>query len=103
MRLSSELRLSGTMTAIGNSTKLILASLFEDSSSTDLVIKCGTKEYKVHRLIVTCHSKYFRKCVEGGFQACTLITTQVPSQLTLCRKRNPASFSSRTTSRKLSS
>jgi len=60
--------------------------LLKDSTFADFVIKCGKKEYKVHRFILSCHSKYFKTCFEGKFKVrrgvedpCALIPTVVSS------------------------
>ncbi|KAK5121590.1 hypothetical protein LTR85_004762 [Meristemomyces frigidus] len=47
--------------------KTVAQSLLKDSTFADFVIKCGWKEYKVHRFILSCHSDYFKKCFEGKF------------------------------------
>lgn len=39
-----------------------------DAQFSDFTIVCGAKEYKVHRVIISSHSKYFARCCSGDFQ-----------------------------------
>lgn len=47
-----------------------IASLFETSNFADFTIKFKDIEYRVHRQIVACHSKYFKKCFDSDFEVC---------------------------------
>lgn len=46
---------------------LTFNSLFREASLTDAVIRCGGREWKVHRAILACHGKFFKRCWQEGF------------------------------------
>lgn len=48
---------------------LSITSFYEGKHS-DLTIKCGTSEFKVHKIILASRSNFFRACLESGFKVC---------------------------------
>lgn len=44
------------------------AKLFNSSEDSDLIIRCGGKQWDVHRHIVCPRSKYFDRACAGGFE-----------------------------------
>lgn len=43
-------------------------SLLASGSLSDFTITCAGKSYKVHRVLLMCHSEYFKTCFEGQFK-----------------------------------
>lgn len=43
-----------------------LSSRLTDARFSDFTIKCGTDEYKVHKLIITALSDYFARAIDFG-------------------------------------
>lgn len=69
------LNLRNTHTAFGDTVaamegtqfKAFAESLLKDSSLADFEISCGSDTYQVHRVILACHSQYFKSLFEGKF------------------------------------
>ncbi|GKU15375.1 unnamed protein product [Fusarium langsethiae] len=45
-----------------------LKNYFKNDALSDAVIRCEGSEFKVHRLILSCHSEYFAKQLEGPWK-----------------------------------
>ncbi|KAF4452563.1 Protein roadkill [Fusarium austroafricanum] len=50
--------------------KASLKKYFNDEALSDAVIRCEGSEFKVHRLVLSCHSEYFAKQLSGPWKAC---------------------------------
>lgn len=51
-----------------------LSSYFNSSVHADAVVKCRTKKFNVHKIILCSGSKFFRSCLEGPFRVCFFST-----------------------------
>ncbi len=45
-----------------------LNNLFSSSKYSDLTVRCGPDEYKVHRSILCLRSEFFAAACDGGFK-----------------------------------
>ncbi|KAK4443088.1 hypothetical protein QBC34DRAFT_386678 [Podospora aff. communis PSN243] len=64
---------SETQGAAGPQTKRArksndLREIFESGFLSDCVVKCGDKEWKLHKVILCARSKFFKKALTGSFQ-----------------------------------
>lgn len=64
-------------------------SLLETGHFADLVVKCGQKEWKLHRAILCMGSKWFEKALTGDFMVSPdlYITRKLPSLNTSLSRR----------------
>lgn len=46
-----------------------LTSVYDSSKYSDLVIRCGDREFKVHRAVVCPRSTFFAAACDGYFKA----------------------------------
>ena len=51
-----------------------IESLWTSHMYSDLTVRCGEEEYKVHRAILCPRSVFFAKACNGEFMVCTVVS-----------------------------
>lgn len=46
---------------------------YNAATFSDAVIRCGEKEFKVHRVVLSSHSAFFLKMCTGNWKACPFL------------------------------
>ncbi len=47
---------------------------YDDATFSDAIVRCGGKEFKVHKLVLAAHSKFFSKAFTGDWKVPSLLS-----------------------------
>jgi hypothetical protein len=61
----------------------------DSGNFSDLVLKCGDKEWKLHKSVVCCQSKFFHEACSGDFQVSLTVPPREQRSNVRRRRQHP--------------
>ena len=62
----------------GGQTQLTIPRTFGDEKYTDLAVRCGDAEWRVHRMVVCGQSSFSAKACDGGYEVSRTAQLRIP-------------------------